>query len=174
MIRRSRLTESSLIVSWISPEFGLFKTACKGALRPKSKQAGILDLFHLCEIQFVNSRSSDLHSLREVSLSNPFLGITSSYNRIALASYAIELLCLSTESETPVPELFSLFLRLLNHLNTNPASPKALLHFEAELTRILGISSPSIPPILSLERFLHRLPKDRVNLVSRLALPSQT
>ena len=63
LIGRYKLTESSLIVHWCSPELGLFKTVAKGALRPKSAFAGRLDLFISSEIRFARAKTGDLHTL---------------------------------------------------------------------------------------------------------------
>ena len=49
LIRRSPLTETSLIVHWCTHDHGIVKTVAKGARRPKSLFAGKLDLFYLCE-----------------------------------------------------------------------------------------------------------------------------
>ncbi|MEI6714904.1 MAG: DNA repair protein RecO [Verrucomicrobiota bacterium] len=168
LIRKIRLTETSLIVSWLTPEFGLIKTVAKGALRPKSRLAGILDLFHRCEIHFQPARSGSLHSLREATLQDSFPGVRSDYPRIALAAYAIELLEKAAEEETPVPDLFDLLNRALQYLNRESASPKALLHFESELARLLGVASPELPAIRALEKALHRLPQGRADLLARL------
>jgi DNA repair protein RecO (recombination protein O) len=168
LLRKIRLTESSLIVSWLTEDRGRIKTVAKGALRPKSRLAGVLDLFHLCEIQIQPARSGELHGLREVSLRQSFAGLRTDFSRISLAAYAVELLEHSTESETPVPELYNLLERALQHLNTHAASRRALLHFESELTRLLGIQSPDQSPEFSLLRHLNRLPAGRADLMARL------
>ena len=170
LLRKIRLTETSLIVSWLTPEFGLIKTVAKGALRPKSRLTGVLDLFHSCEIQFQKARSGDLHSLREATLRESFPGIRSDYPRIALAAYAVELLEKAAEKETPIPELFDLLERALGYLNKETATRRAMLHFESELARLLGIASPTIPASLTLERVLYRLPTSRADLLARLAI----
>jgi DNA repair protein RecO (recombination protein O) len=169
LLRKIRLTETSLITCWLTPEFGRIKTVAKGALRPKNRLAGILDLFHLCEIQFQPARSGDLHTLREANLSESFPGLRTDYARVALASYATELLERATESETPVPELFDLLLRALRFLSATPASRRALYHFESELARLLGIASENTPAEQSLFKVLHRLPSSREDLISRLS-----
>ncbi len=156
-------------MTWITPEFGLIKTVAKGALRPRNRLAGILDLFHRCEIQFQSAKSSPLHSLRDALLLETFEGLRGDFTRLALASYAVELLEKSAEPETPVPELFDLLNRALRYLHQNPASLKALLHFESELARLLGIASPGHPSHISLERVLQRLPISRTELVNRLS-----
>jgi DNA repair protein RecO (recombination protein O) len=170
LLRKIRLTESSLIVSWITGEGGRIKTVAKGALRPKGRLAGLLDLFHLCEIQVQPARTGDLHSLREVTLRESFSGMRTDFARIALGSYAVELLEKATEPETPMPELFDLFARLLRHLHAHAASRRALLHFESELARLLGITSPDHTAEDSLLRHLHRMPAARADLLARLPL----
>lgn len=169
LLRKTKLTESSLIVSWITLDFGIVRTVAKGVLRPKNRLAAILDLFHLCEIQFQPARSSNLHSLRDASLLLSFPNIRSNYPKIALASYAVELLEKATEPESPVPELFDLLHRALGYLDREPASQRALLHFESELARLLGVASPQHPAAICLERTLHRLPASRADLLTRLA-----
>jgi DNA repair protein RecO (recombination protein O) len=172
LLRKFRLTETSLIVSWLTPEFGLIKTVAKGALRPKSRLTGVLDLFHSCEIQFQQARSGDLHALREATLRESFPGIRSDYPRIALAAYAVELLEKAAEKETPVPELFDLLERAFRHLDREAASRRAMLHFESELARLLGIASPHFSAEHALERVLHRLPTSRADLLARLVAPA--
>ena len=65
LLRRIKLTESSLIVTWFTEAQGKLKTVAKGARRPRSPFAGRLDLFYLAEITYSRSRQSELHGLRE-------------------------------------------------------------------------------------------------------------
>jgi DNA repair protein RecO (recombination protein O) len=168
LLRRHRLTETSLIVTWLAPEMGRFKTVAKGALRPRNRLAGVLDLFHLCEIQVQPARSGDLHTLREAVLLEGFPGVRTEFTRVGLAAYAVELIERATEKETPVPEIFDLLRRALGFLNARSATQKALRHFEAELSRLLGIAEPGLPAELALGRVLHSLPPGRDALLHRL------
>src|SRR5258707_904583 len=68
ILRTRPLTETSLIVSWLTQDFGRIATVARGARRPKSPFAGKLDLFYLADLSFQRSRRSDLHTLREASL----------------------------------------------------------------------------------------------------------
>src|SRR5260221_12500901 len=70
LLRKTKLTDTSLIVTWFTAAHGKIKTVAKGARRPKSRFAGLLDLFYDCEIQFARSRRSELHQLCEVTLPN--------------------------------------------------------------------------------------------------------
>ena len=51
LLRRIKLTESSLIVTWFTEAHGKLKTVAKGARRPRSPFAGRLDLFFAAEIR---------------------------------------------------------------------------------------------------------------------------
>ncbi len=161
LIRRSRLTETSLIVHWCALEHGIIKTVAKGARNPKNRFHGNLDLFYEAEIEFVHSRTSDLHTLRDIAVTNPHLGIRQSYPRTLAASYFVRLLEMICERETPVGELFDLFRRALDYLEEIEPDQRAILHFESETARILGILSGPRPPVESLREAYPRIPEQR-------------
>jgi DNA repair protein RecO (recombination protein O) len=169
LLRKTRLTETSLILTWLTQEHGKLKTVAKGARRPKSRFAGVLDLFFECEIQFARSRKSELHVLREAVLREPFENLRFDYGRIALASYFVELMELVTELEAPAPELFDLQRRALEHLDSTPPSRRALLHFESELARLLGIQSEEATAAVAIGRAYHELPRARRQLIATLS-----
>jgi DNA repair protein RecO (recombination protein O) len=168
LIRRSRLTETSLIVHWCSARHGIMKTVAKGALRPKSKFHGRLDLFFDAEIELVRSRRSDLHILRELAVTNPRVGIRSTYSRTLAASYFVQLLETVCERETPIDDLYDLLRRAVDFLDTTDPDRKAVLHFEHELTRLLGLERPTIAPIESIRELFHRVPPSRQDLLDAL------
>ena len=68
ILRTRPLTETSLIVHWLTPDFGRIATVAKGARRSSSPFRGKLDLFYLADLSFSRSRRSELHTLREVVL----------------------------------------------------------------------------------------------------------
>src|SRR6185436_9290540 len=68
VLRVYPLTETSLIIRWLTPQFGRIATVAKGARRPKSAFRGKLDLFYLADFMFKRSQRSELHTLRELSL----------------------------------------------------------------------------------------------------------
>ena len=169
LLRRTRLSDTSWIVTWLSETEGRLKTVAKGARRPRSSFAGKLDLFFLEEISYTPSLRSDLHALREVVLIEPFGGLRADFLRTQLAAYFVELIELVTEPEHPVPELFDLLLRALRYLDTARPAPRALLHFESELVRLLGIhGQPGISPAVAIGRTYNAIPSARPALLKRL------
>ena len=139
LLRKRKLSDTSLIISWCTESLGCVQTVARGARRAKSAFAGKLDLFFEAEIQITRSRKSDLHTLTEVSLRNPFAGIRENIRRTQTASYFVELIELCTESDHHEPELFSLLRRAFNYLNETDPTLRAMFHFETELARIGGV-----------------------------------
>lgn len=170
LLRKTKLTETSLIVTWLSAAHGRVKTVAKGARRPKSRFAGGLDLFFDCEIQFARSQRSDLHILREAIVRDPHDQLRLDYPRLVLAAHFVELVELVTELDHPAPELYDLLLRALRFLDSHPASLRALLHFESELTHLLGIQGQAgVTPAVAISRAYHRVPPGRAALVQALS-----
>ncbi len=139
VLRTRPLTETSLIVHWLTPELGRLATVAKGARRPKSPFHGKLDLFYLCQFSFSRSRSSELHNLREVSVlqTHEFLRRELSY--LQQAAYCVRLVEQATETETPLGSFFQLGLDLLQALPARPAAPQTIFAFELKLLVELGL-----------------------------------
>lgn len=167
--RLTRLTDSSLIVHWFTPENGLIKTVAKGALRPKSPFAGKLDLFFSGEIEITRARRGDLHTLREVTIHQWREGLRQKYLSTLLASYFCHLLESSVEPAHPDPSLHNLITRALDHIDASGPSARALRHYEFELARLLGIASHRHSAESSLREMLGAFPTIRQELMARLS-----
>ena len=139
ILRTRPLTETSLIVNWLTPEFGRLSTVAKGARRPKSPFLGKLDLFYEADFSFTRSRRSELHTLREVGLRETRSAFRRELGYLQQASYAVALIEQTTETETPVPEVFELVRDFLNHLPNQPPQPRNIYGFELKLLNVLGL-----------------------------------
>jgi len=168
LLRKTRYSDTSLIVNWFTAAHGKIKTIAKGALRPKSRFAGTLDLFYECEIAISRSPKSDLHTLREAALSDSRENLRRDYPSVALAAYFVELLDLTTEADHPAPELFDLLSRALRHLDQKAPTLRALEHYENELTRLLGIQHPGVTALIAIGRAYHRIPSSRPQVLKLL------
>jgi DNA repair protein RecO (recombination protein O) len=178
LLRKRKFSDTSLIVSWCTESFGCVQTVAKGARRPKSPFVGKLDLFFEAEISIVRSRKSDLHTLTEVVLKNPFPGIRSNYLRTQTAAYFVELIEICTERDHREPELFSLLRRAFSYLDANDPTARAVVHFDTELARIAGVhhvksvgEADSFPysAAFALGNLFGRLPLSRTPLLKTLA-----
>jgi DNA repair protein RecO (recombination protein O) len=167
--RLTRLSDTSLIVHWFTEDQGLIKTIARGARRPKSPFAGKLDLFFSGEISVMPARRGELHTLREVAIDHWREGLRRSYTSTLLAAYCCQLLESAVEAEAPDPPLHDLLHRALDHLDTTPASVRALHHFEAELAKLLGVSQSGKDASISLRDALGTLPANRREFLERLS-----
>jgi DNA repair protein RecO (recombination protein O) len=139
VLRTRRLTETSLIVHWLTPGLGRLATVAKGALRPKSPFRGKLDLFYLADFSFSRSRRSELHTLREVSLRDTWPALRQDLACLRQASYCALLVEQTAETETPLPAIFDLVLGLLQHLAAHKPLPQTVFAFELKLLSELGL-----------------------------------
>ena len=106
LLRKRKLSDTSLIVSWCTDSLGIIQTVARGARRPRSPFRGQLDLFFEAELSIAKSRRSNLHTLREVVVVNAFAGIRTDHRRTHAASYFVELIEVCTEIEHQEPESF--------------------------------------------------------------------
>src|SRR5437588_5781863 len=106
VLRVYPLTETSLIVRWLTRELGRIATVAKGARRAKSPFRGKLDLFYLADFSFSRSRRSELHTLREVVLSETHSALREELAWFQQASYCAALAEQPTETETPLTTIF--------------------------------------------------------------------
>jgi len=138
ILRTRPLTETSLIVHWLTTEFGRIATVAKGARRPKSPFRGKLDLFYLADLSLVRSRRSELHTLREASLRETHPDLRTNLAYLQQASYGVALIEQATETETPLPHLFASLDGFLRELPKHPPRPLTLFAFEMKLLKELG------------------------------------
>src|SRR5213082_3295135 len=139
VLRLYPLTETSLIVRWLTPHLGRLSTVAKGARRPKSPFSGKLDLFYLADFTFSRSRRSELHTLREVVLRETHAALRQEIRYLQQATYCAALVEQTTETETPLPTIFPLLTGLLNHLSKQPPQPQTIFVFELKLLHELGL-----------------------------------
>ena len=139
LLRTQPLTETSLIVNWLTPDFGRIATVAKGARRPKSPFAGKLDLFYEADFSFTRSRRGDLHALREVSLRKTNSALREDLLKLQQAAYAAAFIVQTTEVETPLPAIFELFREFLESLCARKPTPQIIFAFELKMLRELGL-----------------------------------
>jgi DNA repair protein RecO (recombination protein O) len=138
-LRTRPLTETSLVVCWLTPDFGRIATIAKGARRHKSPFLGKLDVFFEADFSFTRSRSSDLHPLREVSLRETHGALRENIQALRRAAYAVAFVEQATETETPLPDIFKLLQAFFNRLCEQKSPEQIVFSMELKLLRELGL-----------------------------------
>jgi DNA repair protein RecO (recombination protein O) len=140
ILRTRPLTETSLVVHWLTPQFGRIATVAKGAHRLKSPFLGKLDLFYQADFSFTRSRRSNLHILLEVSLLETRGALREDILKLRQAAYVATFIEQTTETETPLPDIFYLLREFLKRLCEKKSSPQTVFAFELKLLRELGLA----------------------------------
>jgi DNA repair protein RecO (recombination protein O) len=138
VLRTRPLTETSLIVHWLTSDLGRLATVAKGARRHKSPFRGQIDLFYLAELSFSRCRRSELHNLREVRVVETHAALRTDLAFVQQASYFAGLIEQTTETETPLPKVYEQFVALLRQLSRQSARTATVIAFEMKLLDELG------------------------------------
>lgn len=139
VLRLRPLTETSLIIHWLTPIFGRMATVAKGARRPKSPFRGRLDLLYLADFTFARSRTSELHTLREVSVRETHSFLRQDIGYLQQAAYCVNLVEQATEVETPLDPMFQLLQTFLEVLPIRRPQPQSVFGFELKMLSELGL-----------------------------------
>lgn len=140
ILRTRPLTETSVIVNWLSPDYGRISTVAKGGRRPKSPFAGKLDLFYLADFSFTRSQRSELHALREVKLRSLNASLREDMGWLQHAAYCARLIEQATETDTPLPVIYQLLHDVLETIPRHPPQPQTIFAFELKFLHELGLA----------------------------------
>jgi DNA repair protein RecO (recombination protein O) len=140
VLRTRPLTETSLIVQWLTAEAGRISTVAKGARRPKSPFVGKLDLYYEADFSFQRARKSSLHTLREINLRETHSNLRTDFVALEQAARAGRRIERTTEEDVAIPDVFALFHGFLNELAMPPLEASLLLAFEVKLLDALGFA----------------------------------
>jgi DNA repair protein RecO (recombination protein O) len=138
VIRTVDFSESSLVVTLFTREFGKIGALAKGARRPKNPFESGLDLLALCRIVFLHKSSEALDLVTEAKLLRRFRPTRQNLPGLYAGYYLAELLGELTDEDDPHPELFDLADETLEALAAGEAVPRRMVRFELGALRLLG------------------------------------
>lgn len=132
--------DTSLLVDFYTREHGKVKGIVRGIRDGRERYGSTLEPFSLNEILFYKrKRGGDLHQVTQVELVDLFPDVREDLERLAYASYFIELMDELTEAEEADPEMFQLVLDLLAFLGTGASAKRAARIFEIKFFELLGL-----------------------------------
>lgn len=138
VLRTVDFSESSLVVTLFTREFGKISGLAKGAKRLKGPFESALDVLALCRIVFLRKSSETLDLLTEAKLQRRFRVVGPGLEALYAGYYVAELLAEMTDQYDPHPGLFDLAESTLAGLMAGEEASKRLLHFELGALRELG------------------------------------
>jgi DNA repair protein RecO len=141
-IQRLRYSETSLIITWLGRNHGIFRTLLRGGAKPGRSASTPPDMFQLRHVVFRPAKSH-LHTLRSTELVDPFPALRASYPKTTCLAYFYELIAGLVEPDTPIPSLYDLFAKSAAYLVSKPPTPELVTRFEKRLALELGLGTPA-------------------------------
>lgn len=123
VLRGYDLKETSRIVSFITPDWGLLKGVAKGARRIKSGMSGVLMPFTYVELIFSAKRGRDLQTITNADVLASFPHILEDLDRISAASHMVEVTGILAQPEEACEALFRCLLQGIHVLNEGDVEP---------------------------------------------------
>jgi DNA repair protein RecO (recombination protein O) len=138
VVRTVEFSETSLVVTLFTREFGKIGALAKGGRRLKGPFESALDLLALCRIVFLHKSSEALDLLTEAKLVRRFRPPGRDLAALYAAYYVAELLDAMTDEDDPHPGLFDLADECLAALARGESVAKWVMRFELIALGLLG------------------------------------
>ncbi|TWU37195.1 DNA repair protein RecO [Novipirellula artificiosorum] len=138
VLRTIEFSETSLVVTLFTRDFGRLSGLAKGARRPKGPFEGSLDLLSVCRVVVLRKSTDALDLLTEAKLHRRFRGAERSLPRVYAGYYVAEILRLLTDDHDPHADVYDLTLATLNQIDGVGDVGSSILYYEAQLLRLLG------------------------------------
>ena len=138
VLRVTDFSETSLVVSLFTREFGKIGALAKGARRLKNPFESALDVLTHCRIVFLHKSSEALDLVTEARLVRRFRPNGANLRGLYAGYYVAELLGDLTDDNDPHPELFDLADETLAALAAGDVVHRRLPRFELGALRYLG------------------------------------
>lgn len=106
VVRGVDFSETSRIVTFLTPTRGKLACMAAGVKRPKSAMAGALDTFNRLEIVYYWKDGRSVQKLAEASVRHGFPGLKSELNKSVFAAFPLELAYKVAQENEPSQELY--------------------------------------------------------------------
>jgi DNA repair protein RecO (recombination protein O) len=128
--------ETDRIIHLYTKEHGRMSGVARGAKKSVKRFGGAFELFARLSLNFLPAENlATISSAEPVTI---YPGIRKAFEKIAHASYAVELVSAMTPEKLPNKRVFRLLSAYLEHLDASPADPSDRHFFEINLLNILG------------------------------------
>lgn len=131
-------SETSLVVTLFTRDFGKISAIAKGARRLKSPFESALDLLSLSSVVFLKKSGESLDLLTEAKLLRRFRSAQVGLLPLYCGYYASELIHALTENHEPIPGLLDSLCHALDELDRQANPAWTILDFELQTIQRLG------------------------------------
>lgn len=136
VLRGVDFSETSRIVTFLTPDRGRLACMAKGVRRKNSPLAAVLDTFNHVELIYLWKERREVQTLAEATLLDGFGGVKADLAKTAFAAFPLELAAKVAHENEPSQALFATLLRGLRGLNT--WAGHVPLHVAWQVLHLLG------------------------------------
>ena len=138
VLRTVPWSETSLIVTLLTRDYGKISAVAKGARRLKGPFEGSLDLLSVCTVNFIDKSGEVLDILTESKLLRRFRSASRSLDALNAGYYVAEVLQRTTEADRQLVNLYDLSDATLLALDEGQSVAATVIRFELHALSILG------------------------------------
>ena len=139
LLRRVEHSETSLICTFYTRDYGRLTAIAKGARRQKSQFAGLLDLMNYLHITVYTKETREVQTLSSAEFVRPFNRLQQDMDRVTIGMVILETLRKAIIGDEPHPEIFDLAITAFSALNTmDDPGIEILWWFHLHLASLLG------------------------------------
>ena len=117
VLRGVDFSETSRIVTFLSPDRGRLTCLAKGAKRPKSPLRAVLDTFNRVEMVYYWKDSRQVQQLGDVTLLDGYSGVKADLAKTTFASFPLEMALKIAHENEPSQALYATLVRGLANLD---------------------------------------------------------
>ncbi|MDR0335503.1 MAG: DNA repair protein RecO [Planctomycetaceae bacterium] len=143
VLRTVDFSETSLILTLFTRQFGKIEALAKGGRRLKSPFESALDILTRIRVSFLHKKNNTLDLLTEAKLIRRFRVVESNLAGLFASYYVVELVDSVTEINDPNPALYDLTVKILARLEQGTLLMRSLIRFEGLLLKTIG-QQPSL------------------------------
>jgi len=117
VLRRINHSETSLICTLYTRDYGKLTVIAKGARRPKSPFAGLLDLMNYLQVVVYTKETREIQTLSDAEYIRPFNRLQQDMDQAVFGMVILETIQQAIVGEEPHAEVFDLLVETLTLLN---------------------------------------------------------
>lgn len=136
VIKKTKFGEADRLLTLFTLEHGKIRAIAKGAMRPKSKLGGNVELLTHSLLMLARGRNLDI--ITQAQTLNNFISIRDNLDLISCGFYVAELIDTFTEEDVEDRPLFELLLNTLKDLAESKDGDRILRYFELRVLDHLG------------------------------------
>lgn len=168
VVRIQPYSESSLITTWLTDQQGIIQLLIRGIRKPKQKNFDPVDLLNQSQLTYAANTRSYLHTAQEIKLLASRRLIATNYSKLLTCTYFFEVISMLVERDTPLQEIYQLYLKALDYLENHESGTRLIERFERRLFTSLGLEHETLSILQARQQHYPKPPKSGSSLFKEL------